>query len=62
MATILSQHVSNLARHLGFLKNFIFSKNAVNYLEIIKKHVFTASNTNIINNGVGKKEIKANLA
>ena len=51
MATINSQHV----RHLRFFKNFIFSKNAANFLEISRKHMFTASNTNIIKNRVGKR-------
>ena len=26
--------------HLGFFKNFIFNKNAANFLEISRKHVF----------------------
>ena len=36
--------------HLGFFKNFIFNKNAANFLEISRKHVFTASNMNLIKN------------
>ena len=32
--------------------NFIFSKTAANFLEISRKHVFTASNRNIIKNKV----------
>ena len=57
MATFVSQHV----RHIGFFNNFIFSKNAANFLEVSRKHVFTASNTNIIKNKV-EKEIKTNFA
>ena len=34
------------SRHLGFFKNFIFSKTAANFLEISRKYVFTASNRN----------------
>ena len=46
---------AELDRHLGFLKNFIFSKKAANFLGISRKHMFTASNTNIIKNKMKKK-------
>ena len=52
MATAVSQHV----RHLGFFKTFIFSKTVANFLKISRKHVFTASNSNIIKNRVEKKK------
>ena len=58
MATAVSQHV----RHLGFFKNFIFSKTAASYLAILnRKHVFTASNRNMIMKS-GKEGIRANFA
>ena len=56
MATAVSQHVRYPGRHLGFFKNFIFSKTAANFLEISRKYVFTASNKNIVKNGVGRKK------
>ena len=37
------------------LKTFIFSKNAANFLKISRKHVFTASNMNVIKNRVEKR-------
>ena len=52
MTTAVSQHVCHFGRHLGFFKNFIFSKTAANFLEISRKHVFTGSNKNIVNNRV----------
>ena len=54
MATAVSQN----NRYLGFFKNIIFSKTAANFLEISRKHVFTASNTNIIKNRAEKKRLK----
>ena len=56
MATVISQHIFLP----GFFKNLIFNKNAANFFEISRKHVFTASNRNIIKNRVEKKEIKKN--
>ena len=58
MATVVSQHVGHLGRHLGFFKNFIFSKNAANFLEISRKHVFTDSNTNKIKNREEEKKLR----
>ena len=58
MATIILQHVHHLGRHLGVFKNFIFSKNAANFLKISRKHVFRASNMNIIKNRVEKQKLK----
>ena len=59
MATV-SHHVSHLGRHLGrhlgFLKKNYFNKNAASFLEISRKHVFTASNMNIIINRVEKRK------
>ena len=48
MATVVLQHV----RHLGFFKKFILRKTATNVTEISRKHVFAASNRNIIKNRV----------
>ena len=53
METAISQHVP----HLGFFKDFIFSKTAAKFFEISRKHVFTASNRNIIRNRVEKKKL-----
>ena len=44
MATVVSQHVRHIGRHLGFFKNFILRKIAANVTEISRKHVFAASN------------------
>ena len=52
MATVVSQHVRNIGRHLGFFKNFIVRKTAAHSTEISRKHVFAASNRNIIKNRV----------
>ena len=52
MATVVSQHVRQLGHHLGFLNNFISRKTAENVTEINRKHVFAASNRNIIENKV----------
>ena len=46
MATVVSQHV----RHLGFFKNFILSKTAAIFTGISRKHVFSASNRDTIEN------------
>ena len=50
MATVVSQHVRHIGRHLGFFKHFILRKTAANFTEISRKHVFAASNRNIIKN------------
>ena len=50
MATVVSQRVRHLGRHLGFFKNYILRKTAANFTEISRKHVFAASNRNIIKN------------
>ena len=55
MATVVSQHARHLGRPLEFFKSLIFSKKTVTVLEISRKHVFRASNTNIIKNKVGKE-------
>ena len=52
MATVVSQHVRHLGRHLGFLKKVILRKTAANFTEISRKYVFAASNRNIIKNRV----------
>ena len=58
MATAGSQHVrhlgrhlgSHLGRHLGYFKIYIFSKVAVNFLEISRNYtVFSTSRRNIVN-------------
>ena len=48
MATTGSQHIRNLGCQLGSLKKNCFNKTAGNFLEINRKHVFTASKRNII--------------
>ena len=48
MTTVVLQHVC----HLGLFKNFILRKTAANFTEISRKHVFAASNGNIIKNRV----------
>ena len=58
MVTVVSQDVHYLSRYLGFFKNFIFSKNAANFLEICRTHVLATSNTNIVKTRVGKKKLK----
>ena len=58
MATVVSQHVRHIGRRLGVFDNFIFSKNAADFLEISRKRVFTASNTNIVKNKAKKKKLK----
>ena len=63
MATAVSQHARHLApRHLGFFKNFIFSKTAARFLETSRKHAFFASNRNIIENRVEKKKLEQILS
>ena len=48
MATVVSQHV----HHLGFFRNIILRKTAANFTEISRKHVFAASDRNIIKSRV----------
>ena len=52
MATVVSQHVRHIGRNLVFFENFILRKIAANFTEISRKHVFAASNRNIIKNRV----------
>ena len=47
----------HLGRHVGFFKNFIFSKAAASFLEIIRIHVLYASENVIIKNKVEKKKL-----
>ena len=56
MATVVLQAVRHFGRHLGFFKNFI--KTAANVLEIGRKHVFIASNRNVIKNRIEKKKLE----
>ena len=60
MAIVASQHIRCLGRHPGFLKMFIFNKNknAAYFTEISKKHVFAASDRNMIKK---KEEIRTNF-
>ena len=58
MATLVSQHVRHLGRHLGYFKNFIFRKTATNFTGISRKHVFLASNRKIIENRVKTKNLE----
>ena len=52
MATVVSQHVRHLGRHLGFFKKFILRRTAADFTEISRKHAFAALNSNIIKNRV----------
>ena len=52
MATVVSQHVRLVGRHLGFFKIFILCKIAANFTEISKNPVFADSNKKIIKNRV----------
>ena len=52
MATVVSQHVRHIGRHLGFFKNVILRKTAASFTKISRNHVFAASNRNIIKNRV----------
>ena len=52
MATVVSQHVHHLGRHLGFFKISILRKTAANFTEISGNHIFAASNRSIIENRV----------
>ena len=58
MATVVSQHVRHLGRHLGFFNKFIFRKTATNFTGISRKHVFLSSNRKIIENRVIKKNLE----
>ena len=46
MATVILQHI----RHLGFFIKIILRKTAANFTEISRKHMFAASNRNVIEN------------
>ena len=52
MATVVSQHARHFGRLLGFFKKIILRKIAASFTEINRKHVFPASNRNIIENKV----------
>ena len=52
MATVVSQHFLHLGRQLGFFKNFILRKTAINFTENSRRHMFAASTRNIIENRV----------
>ena len=41
MATVVSQHVCHIGRHLGFFKKNL-RKTAANFTENSRKHVFAA--------------------
>ena len=58
MATVVSQHIIPLGRHLVFFNSFILRKTAANFTEISRKHVFAASNRNINENRVQKKKLE----
>ena len=62
MATVVSQHVRRLGRCLGFFKNFNLPKTAAYFLEISRKHVFAASNRNIIKKRVEKNKLEQILS
>ena len=48
MATVVLKHIHHFDHHLEFFKNFILCKIAANFIEINRKHVFPASDRNII--------------
>ena len=52
MTTVVSQHVRYLGHHLEFFINFNLCKTVANFSEISRKHVFSASNRNLIKNRV----------
>ena len=52
MATVVSQHVPHISRHLGFFENFILRKIGANSTEISRKFVIAALNSNITKNRV----------
>ena len=54
MAATVSQRI----RPLRFCKKNVFSKAEINFLEIGRKHVFTASNRIIIKNAEEKKKVE----
>ena len=59
MATVVSQHVRHIdRRYLGFFKIYILRKVAANFTEISRKHMFAASNRNIIKTRVEKKKLE----
>ena len=58
MATVVSQHARHIGRLLGYFEKSILRKNAANFAEISRKHVFAASNMNIIKNGVKRKKFE----
>ena len=43
MATVVSQHVRHIGRHLELFKIFILRKIAANFTESSRKHVFPAN-------------------
>ena len=52
MATVVSQHGRHTWPPSWLFKNFILRKRAANFTETSGKHVFAASNRNIIKNRV----------
>ena len=62
MATVDSQNVRHLGRHLGFFKKFLLRKTAANFTEISRKHMFAASDMILIKKQSLKEEIRTNLS
>ena len=62
MTTVVSHHVGHLGRLLRFFQKNILRKTAENFNEISRKHVFAASNWNIIKKRVQKKKEKQILS
>ena len=64
MATVVSQHVP---RHLAawppscIFQKLHFQQKSSKFFETSRRHVFTASNTNIIKNRVEEIEVKTNF-
>ena len=58
MATVFSKHFCHLGHQLGFFKKSILRKTVANSTEISRKHVFAASNRNIVKNRTKKKKLE----
>ena len=62
MATVVSQLVHHLSRHLGFFKKFILRKTAANFTDINRKHVFASPTRNTVKNRVKKMKLQEMLS
>ena len=55
MATVGSQHVRHLGRHLGFFKKVIFSKKTANFLEIEYRDVTVLESLKHVSMGMERR-------